>query len=321
MKILVTGAAGFIGSALWSRMSFDNKVFGIDIEKKSFAKSANITWEQADLSDLASAVAICEKYSPDVVIHCAGIAHQKIGSVDSTTYMHVNSKATANLAKSASRANPDVNFIFLSSISVYGEDNLTIPVSEESDIQPSSDYAFSKADAEKRLIALFNTGVIRNLIILRLSPVYDREWGFNLERRVFAPKKVGYLKFGSGRQKISALARSNFVEFIQFLLKRDSNNVGLEILNVCDRNPYEFNEIIQIFKKSGLYPKRPIIPVPLPAIWLATRIGGLVLKNKKKWIHSAYNKLASSLVFDNTKMLKTGFKPRHSLQTVFSQKE
>jgi dTDP-4-dehydrorhamnose reductase len=50
----------------------------------------NIAWEQADppatrcealragLTNLNSVTAICEKYSPDVVIHCAGIAHQKI---------------------------------------------------------------------------------------------------------------------------------------------------------------------------------------------------------------------------------------------------
>ena len=46
---------------------------------------------EADLTDGDSAGAICEKYSPDVVIHCAGIAHQKIGAVDSATYMRFNS--------------------------------------------------------------------------------------------------------------------------------------------------------------------------------------------------------------------------------------
>jgi len=45
-----------------------------------------------------------------------------------------------------------VHFIFLSSISVYGEDNLKDSVSEESECNPSSDYAQSKLDAEKRLI-------------------------------------------------------------------------------------------------------------------------------------------------------------------------
>ena len=320
MRILISGAAGFIGSSLCSRLSSDNKVIEVDITQR-VDKSGDINWEQADLTDCNSVAAICKKHSPDVVIHCAGIAHQKIGALDSAIYMRVNSETTENFARAAIKCKPDVCFIFLSSISVYGEDNLQTPVLEENTCQPSSDYAVSKLDAERRLIALFDAGIIRNLIILRLAPVYDREWSFNLDRRIFAPKKMAYLKFGTGRQKMSALARSNLVEFIQFLLKRHSKNTGLEITNVCDSDPYEFREIIQVFKKSSVYPNRPIIPVPLPAIWLATRMAGLILKNKKKWIHSAYNKLSSSLVFDNAKMLKTGFKPRHSLQTVFSQKE
>jgi len=49
------------------------------------------------------------------------IAHQKIGAVDSATYMRVNSEATENLAKAAGECNPDVCFVFFPSVSVYGE--------------------------------------------------------------------------------------------------------------------------------------------------------------------------------------------------------
>lgn len=35
----------------------------------------------ADLTDVNAVAAICKKYSPDIVIHCAGIAHQKIGFI------------------------------------------------------------------------------------------------------------------------------------------------------------------------------------------------------------------------------------------------
>ena len=120
MNILITGAAGFIGSALCIQLSTDNKIIGVDITKGA-DKSANIVWEQADppasrcealragLTDLNSAIAICKKYSPDVVIHCAGIAHQKVGAVDSVTYMQVNSEATENLAKAAAKTNPPTN--------------------------------------------------------------------------------------------------------------------------------------------------------------------------------------------------------------------
>jgi nucleoside-diphosphate-sugar epimerase len=332
--ILITGSAGFIGSALCSRLASDNKIIGVDITGPAEG-TLNIVWEQTDLTDFNSATAICEKYSPDVVIHCAGIAHQKIGAVDSATYMRVNSEVTENLAKAATESNPGVCFIFLSSVSVYGEggketgDRRTETGdrkdgerqdgdgrTEDGECWPSSDYAKSKLDAEKRLVALYNTGLIHSVVILRLAPVYDRDWSLNLDRRVFALGKLVYLRFGSGSQKMSALARPNLVDFITHILQ-SKDYPKLQIFNVCDANPYEFNTIIKVFKKSGFRPDRPVISVPLSAVWVATRMAGVLLPNKKKWIHSCYDKLASDLVFDNGKMLVTGFRPVHSLETIF----
>ena len=107
-KVLITGANGFIGSALCRRLASGNKVVGVDIT--GLANGAlNIVWEQADLTDQDSVSVICKKYSPDVVIHCAGIAHQKIGAIDSTTCMRVNSEATENLANAAAKTNPPTN--------------------------------------------------------------------------------------------------------------------------------------------------------------------------------------------------------------------
>jgi len=242
-----------------------------------------------------------------------------MGAVNSATYMRVNSEATENLAKAAAKSNPDVQFIFLSSISVYGEENLSVPVSEDSDYQPSSDYAASKLDAESRLIALADGGIIHNLVILRLAPVYDRDWSFNLDRRVMAPMNMAYIRFGSGSQRMSALARPNLVNFIEFLLQRWPQTSEVNILNVCDAEAYKFNTIIQVFKKSNIRPNRLVISVPLPAVWLVTRIAGALFSNKRNWFYSCHDKLASDLVFSNEKMLGTEFKPHHSLETVFAR--
>jgi hypothetical protein len=150
---------------------------------------------------------------------------------------------------------------------------------------------------------------------------------------------------------MSALARPNLVEFIEFLIHRfrpgeivsefyragrflqikdkpaqknnlhnQRNRCNLRI-NVCDVEPYEFNRIIGVFKKSGIRPRRPVISVPLSVVWLATRIAGIFFSNKREWIHSCYDKLASDLVFDNGKMMGTGFRPRHSLETIMGDRK
>ena len=96
-----------------------------------------------------------------------------------------------------------------------------------------------------------------------------------------------------------------------------SNRCNLRI-NVCDAEAYEFNRIIEVFRKSRIWPRRPVISVPLSVVWVATRIAGWLLRNKKEWVYSCYDKLACDLVFDNGTMMGMGFRARYSLETIFS---
>jgi len=315
-KILITGASGFIGSALCHRLASDNKVLGI-YNKNRPVNDKNALFVKADLLDLNAIDVLCKNFIPEVVIHTAGIAHQKIGAADSDAYAAVNCIAAENLAKAAAKINPSVYFIFLSSVSVYGEKNLHIPVSEVSECNPSSEYAASKLDAEKRLIALAENGILYNLNILRLGPVYDREWSLNLDRRVPSPMNLAYIRFGSGLRKISALARPNLVDFVCFLIQKEFQTPPVNIFNVCDNKVYEFKEIIRIFKTCGIRRNLPVIALPMIFVRLAAVISGIVFPGKRKWICSSYDKLSLDLIFDNSKMLKTGFQPDHSLETVF----
>lgn len=317
-RILITGVSGFVGSKLFNEYSKVNEdVIGVDTA--IYSKSDNLY--SLDLLDYENVADFFRGKKISTVVHCAAIAHQKIGTIDSEEYQRVNSIATEHLAMAASTANPDVHFVFLSSISVYGEDNINGTVSEESECKPSSDYANSKLDAEQRLSKLYKSGMLKKLDILRLAPVYDSEWSLNLDRRVFAPKKIFYIKFGPGEQEMSAVSRQNLVDFIDFRLKQEEDNKKelsyCNIFNICDEKPYKFNEILRVFMKSEYHPNRFVIVVPLSVVWLATRLTGLIIWDKRQWLHSCYDKLAYSLVFDNKKMLGTGFKPKHNLNTVF----
>ena len=73
-----------------------------------------------------------------------------------------------------------------------------------------------------------------------------------------------------------------------------------------------------------------MISVPLSVVWVATsprlnngknrfngvKIAGCLLRNKKEWVYSCYDKLAEDLVFDNGRMMETGFAPVHSIETI-----
>ncbi|SDT84727.1 Nucleoside-diphosphate-sugar epimerase [Desulfobacula phenolica] len=319
--ILVTGALGFIGQAVCKKLAKNYRVVAFDRNESSCFYS-NCLFVKADITDDNLITQLCDTHCFDAVIHCAGIAHQKTWEVAANSYREINSRAVEKLALAASRSNPEVYFIFLSSISVYGEENNGDVISEESSCKPTSDYAFSKLDAENHLIDLFNKGVMKKVDLLRLSPVYDRNNSFNIDKRIFAPGKLAYVLIGNGQQKMSALARGNLVGFIQYRLNsvNDQNNdshIFCNTYNVSDKMPYTFKQIITIFYQSSYRPTRFIIRVPLFFIKVITKCAAYVMRKRKVWFTAAYKKISLNLVFDNKKMLKIGFEPEHDLSTVF----
>lgn len=317
--VLITGASGFIGKSLCSAFSLRHRVIALS-RHSILGAPDNYISERADIEDDDAISHICSRYQPDVVIHCAGLSHQKNLCTKKRAYLYerINSLATEKIACSALSFNPDLYFIFLSSISVYGENQNRNVVSEDEHCLPTSHYAESKLSAENRLIKLYNDKRLKRLDILRLAPVYDNMWSFNLEKRVFFPQKIFYLRFGSGEQRMSALARKNLVEFIGFRLDHLMAGPFCSIMNVCDEQPYSFNDIIEIFRESKYQPRRIVIKIPLYAVGLLIGCVELLLDNHSVWIHSFYNKLAKNLIFDNKRMFDTGFKPRFNLKAIFN---
>ncbi len=161
LKILITGASGFIGSHL-SQIISNNipnefEFFAIVRDKKKF-KIKNFKVIEGDLSDIDK----CFKEvleDIDVVIHAGGIPKTKLflGAKQKREMFNINCEATINLASLANDAGVQ-KFIFLSSAKVFGEnENDKMPFNIEDKPQPDTFYAFTKREAEKKLIALTRT--------------------------------------------------------------------------------------------------------------------------------------------------------------------
>ncbi len=315
--VLVTGASGFIGKKICQNLSQDFKIVAFDKKYQHDNSVANIQ-EIGDIQDSNLLVDICKKYSPDIVIHCAGIAHQQINSKTSLEeYDAINHRAVISLAINASKVNPNIHFIFLSSISVYGEGYTKYPVIEENPCNPTTPYAKSKLDAERNLNKLYENKVLKRLDLLRLAPVFDLKWSLNLEKRVLAPSRLCYIRYGSGNQKMSALSLNNLVYFVKHLTQNAKLSFFCNTYNVTDEMPYTFNQIIKALNTSKNLPKRLSIRIPLGFVWFGTRFLSVLFPSRAKWYRACYDKLAYDLVFDNKKMLTTDFKPKSNLQSVF----
>ena len=182
MLVLVTGAAGFIGSHLSERLcARGDDVIGYDNFDPFYpraVKEANLAglrrdprfaFVEGDLRDpLALAPAFARR--PDVVVHLAALAGVRPSLAEPARYTDVNVTGTQRLVDAA-RAHGVRRFVFASSSSVYGRDSQ--PPFKESDpcLAPVSPYASTKRAAELMLFTAHHLYAL-DVTCLRFFTVY-----------------------------------------------------------------------------------------------------------------------------------------------------
>ena len=173
MKILVTGASGFIGSALIEYLS---NIRGVSVV--GMVRSLPETTYHSLVEYRVGKIGWPEKLSInlsdiDVVVHAAGRAHIMKDSAANPIeeFRRVNTQGTIELAKIAADAGVK-RFIFLSSIKVNGDStNAGFPFSKVSTEDPRDAYGISKYEAELGLRKIsLATGL--EVTIIRPSLVY-----------------------------------------------------------------------------------------------------------------------------------------------------
>lgn len=155
-RILVTGATGYIGRSFCQYMERFPGEYTVD------PVSLRGPWDALDFS----------KY--DAVVHAAGLAHIRETEKNTPLYYSVNRDLTAAAAQKA-RAEGAGQFLFISSMSVYGIDEGVI--TPDTVPQPRSSYGKSKLEAEQLLESLRTDRF--PVAILRPPMVYGRDCGGN----------------------------------------------------------------------------------------------------------------------------------------------
>lgn len=175
---LVTGAAGFIGSALAKTLVNDgNKVITIDNLSTGFENNIpeGVLFIKGDCGDPTTYELIPEDVKFDAIFHIAGQSSGEISFDDPIYDIRSNAESTLLLLKFALN-NGCSRFIFASTMSVYGPKS-DHPISESEDCQPHSFYGVAKLASEHYLRIYEQYGV--RSTALRLFNVYGP--GQNLE--------------------------------------------------------------------------------------------------------------------------------------------
>jgi nucleoside-diphosphate-sugar epimerase len=253
--VLVTGANGFLGTAVISQMHTAGiPVCATGIESSSL--KTNVDYLRADITQSQQVNSIVAGIS--TVIHIAGLAH--IFSPDenaSEKFRQINEVGTANVA-SSSAAYGVKHLILISSVSVYGPYTQGM-YDETAACNPVGPYALSKYNAELRAIEIVRESGMA-LTILRLATLYGEGDPGNVGRLIFALARRRFLWIGDGSNRKSLLYKGDAARACVAVAERPAS--GINIYNISAPS-CTMTDIVNIIADAlGKHP----LPVRVPAL-------------------------------------------------------
>lgn len=259
MSCLVTGASGFIGSAVVGRLARDGIPVVGAVRDGSVADHCMRAPSLGGAADWSSLLTGC-----DAVVHAAARVHVMCdGAKDPlAAYRAVNVAGTLHLARQAAEAGVK-RFVFISSVKVNGEESRPgVPFTASDRPNPLDPYGVSKAEAEAGLIALAaDTGM--ELVIVRPPLVYGPGVKANFRTMMDWIARGVPLPLGAvGHNRRSLVALDNLVDLIVTCLHHPA--AANQIFFAGDGEDLSTADLL---RRIALAMDAPVRLLPVP-VWL-----------------------------------------------------
>ncbi|HXX19641.1 MAG TPA: GDP-mannose 4,6-dehydratase [Candidatus Acidoferrum sp.] len=237
MRILVTGATGFIGSRLLERLA---EVGGHDL----YSMQRYVTGRYVLGADLGIKVVFCDlrdhfavrcavrEVQPEVVFHLASISPVSYSYDHPNEVLDANLTGTVNLAEACLREVPHFkHFLFASTSETFG--NGPLPKREDTPQAPNSPYSISKHAAEKYVLYMKDAYGFP-MTVLRPFNTYGRRDNthFLVERMVVQMLKGDVVKLGDPTPERDLLYVDDHVDAYLTCLAKPQESIG-EVFNFC----------------------------------------------------------------------------------------
>lgn len=173
MRILITGATGFVGHHLAAHLREEvpeSEIWGLVWEEDPGELPAKIRPLSGDLTLPSSLARGLDRAQPDVVLHLAGATSVASSWQQPDRSFHVNALGTLNLLEALRSLETEPTVVVATSGEIYGAvDPERQPIAEDEPLRPISPYAASKA-AQDLITAQYHLGFGLPTVRLRLFP-------------------------------------------------------------------------------------------------------------------------------------------------------
>jgi UDP-glucose 4-epimerase len=260
---LITGVAGFIGSALARAvLAQGDQVRGIDNlstgRRDNLAEIVHrIDFQEGDLLDLQALYNACR--GVDYVLHEAAIPSVPKSVLDPLGSNRANLDGTVNLLMAARDAKVK-RVVYAASSSAYG-DTPTLPKQEDMTPNPISPYAVAKLASEHYMISFYRCYGLETVCLRYFNIFGPRQDPTSPYSGVLAKFITQMLKgeqptiLGDGKQSRDFTYVDNAVEANLLACKAAANEVAGRVFNVATGRRVDLNETFQILKKLTGYPE------------------------------------------------------------------
>ena len=280
MKILITGANGFIGTHLCNELS--NRNIGFRATARNANENSYADFVSCDLETTESLNQLMD--GCDIVIHLAGRAHMTSDN-SQEKYRVANELVTQRLANAA-KQNGIARFVYLSSIKVNGESsNPGLPIRQSDTPHPLDNYGRSKLAAELALQAICHDNSME-YVIIRPTLVYGKGVKANFSALISAVKRGFPFPIATVRNARSMIGINNLIDLI--ITSSTNPKAANQTFLASDGTDTSTPALVRLIAKS-LNRQTRIFPFPISILRLLAAVFGK---------SSAIDKLTGSLSVD-----------------------
>ena len=287
MKILITGANGFIGTHLCNELS--NRNIGFRATARNANENSYADFVSCDLETTESLNQLMD--GCDIVIHLAGRAHVTSDN-SQEKYQVANEFVTQRLANAAAR-NGIARFVYLSSIKVNSESSSPgLPIRQSDAPNPLDNYGRSKLAAELALQEICRANNM-DYVIIRPTLVYGKGVKANFSALISAVKRGLPLPIATVKNVRSMIGINNLTDLI--IAASTNPKAANQTFLASDGIDTSTPALVRLIAAS-LNRRARIFPFPISILKLLAAVFGK---------SSAIDKLIGSLSVDISHTTKT----------------